>query len=93
MIGNPAGYVAGNRAGNYEQNQGYYPNNAGTGMLVDQAKSYNNTGADSNIGDNTTLGLLETHQTPFTPTGTPGETRGDQVSAWKVATDLSLIHI
>lgn len=87
MIGNPAGYVAGDIQGNVDQRQGYYPNNAGTGMLIDEARSYASSVTNPSIGGSTGIGILQTYATPFTPTGTPGETRGDQVAAWKVATD------
>ncbi len=89
MIGNPAGFVAGEPlSGSNEDNQGYYTNKAGTGLLVDQVNSYDTRANNFQIGQDTELGLVNTYPTPFTPNGLPGEeARGDQVSSWKVATD------
>jgi len=89
MIGNPAGFVAGDPlSGNLEDNQGYFTNKAGTGMLLDGANSYDTRSNNSLIGQDTEIGLVNTYPTPFTPNGLPGEeARGDQVSSWKVATD------
>ena len=88
MIGNPAGFVAGEPlSGSNEDNQGYFTNKAGTCMLVDQVNTYDTRANDSRIGQDMERGLVNTYPTPFTPNGSPGEDRGDQVSSWKVATD------
>ena len=88
MIGNPAGFLAGeNLSGGYEDNQGYFTNAAGTGMFIDVANSYTSLAVDDTIGSNTSDGLLTQYPTPFTPSGLPEDVRGDQVSSWKSAID------
>jgi len=94
MIGNPAGFVAGDiSGGNREQRQGYFSNNQGTGLSMEVAQRFNNSVDDPTTGSDNTTGLLTVDgeiNSPFRPSGLAGastESLGDSPKAWSAALD------